>query len=111
MVLVATAAVWMALMRTPWNRFQMVWTATRKVPTWQSYIGIAQMGLAVSLSMLTLVAPGIASSGTMIVEWPESVNRRGENGDALRRPAAGSNLGNSSDLEIATAPATAATSV
>src|SRR3954462_11536712 len=54
MILVATAAAWMALMRPRWNQFQMVWTAIRKVPTWQSYMGIAQSGLALSLWMLTL---------------------------------------------------------
>ena len=54
MILVATAAAWMALMRPRWNQFQMVWTGIRKVPTWQSYIGIAQSGLALSLWMLTL---------------------------------------------------------
>jgi hypothetical protein len=54
MILVATAAAWMALMRPRWNQFQMVWTEIRKVPTWQSSIGIAQSGLALSLWMLTL---------------------------------------------------------
>jgi hypothetical protein len=54
MILVATAALWMAVMRPRWNQFQTVWIAVRKAPTWQSYIGIAQGGLALSLWMLTL---------------------------------------------------------
>lgn len=53
LILVATAAAWMALTRPRWNQFQMVWTGIRKAPTWQSYIGIAQSGLALSLWMLT----------------------------------------------------------
>ncbi len=40
MIWVATAAAWMALMRPRWDQFQRVWTATRKVPPWQSYLGI-----------------------------------------------------------------------
>ena len=54
MILVATAAVWMALMRPRWSQFQMAWTGIRKAPTWQSYVGIAQNGLALSLWMLTM---------------------------------------------------------
>ena len=54
MILTAVAAVWMALMRPRWNQFQMMWTGIRTIPTWQSYIGIAQSGLALSLWLVTM---------------------------------------------------------
>jgi hypothetical protein len=54
MILVAAAAVWMAVMRPRWNQFLMVWTASGKEPSWQSYIGIVQGGLSLALWMLTL---------------------------------------------------------
>ena len=54
MILVAAAAIWMALMRPRWNQFQMVWTGIRKAPSWQSYIGMFQGGVGLSLWMLTV---------------------------------------------------------
>jgi hypothetical protein len=54
MILVATAALWMAVMRPRWTEFQMVWTGIGKAPTWRSYVGIAASGLSLSLWMLNL---------------------------------------------------------
>jgi Flp pilus assembly protein TadB len=54
MILIAAVAVWMALMRTRWSQFQTAWSGSRKAPTWGSYVGIAEMGLNLSLSMLTV---------------------------------------------------------
>jgi hypothetical protein len=44
----------MALMRPQWNQFQMVWIGARKVPSWQSYIGLVESAFGLSLRMLTL---------------------------------------------------------
>ncbi len=54
MILIAAAAIWMSLMHPRWNQFQMVWIGSRKVPSWQSYIGMVEGGLALSLWLLTV---------------------------------------------------------
>jgi hypothetical protein len=54
MVLIATMAAWMALMRPLWDQHQAVWIATRKAIPWQSYVGVVQSGLSLFLWMLTI---------------------------------------------------------
>jgi hypothetical protein len=54
MILVAATATWMAMMRPVWEQFRMAWSNVRKAPTWESYIGIVEMGFNYSLSMLTV---------------------------------------------------------
>jgi hypothetical protein len=48
-ILVAAAALGMASMRPGWNQFQMFWAGTKRAPTWQAYVGMAQTGLTIAL--------------------------------------------------------------
>jgi hypothetical protein len=54
MILVASAAVWMTLMRTQWNQLQMVMKAVRKGIFWQGYVGTFHNALNTALFMLAL---------------------------------------------------------
>jgi hypothetical protein len=54
MILVAAAALGMASMRPGWNQFQMFWAGTKRAPTWQAYVVMAQTGLTIALLMLAV---------------------------------------------------------
>lgn len=54
MVLIASIALWMTIMRPRWEQHQSVWIATRKAIPWQSYVGMGQASLGLCLWMLNL---------------------------------------------------------
>lgn len=75
MILVAAAALWMAVMRLPWNHFQRVWTMFGQAPAWQSYVRLVNYGFAISLCMLSLAY--------LVVRW---IAPRPPRSDVLRQP-------------------------
>jgi hypothetical protein len=49
MILIASAALGLSSMRPGWKQFQMFWAGAKMAPTWQAYVGIAQVGLTIAL--------------------------------------------------------------
>jgi hypothetical protein len=54
MILTAAVAVWMASMRSAWNRFQTFWASVKTAPTRQAYLVMANTGLAIALLVLAV---------------------------------------------------------
>jgi hypothetical protein len=72
MILVAAAALGMGSMRPGWNQFQMFWASTKRAPTWQAYVGMAQtsltiaiLSLAVAYVAIRLIPPRLPMSDLM----------------------------------------------